>query len=346
MTSPPPTHAGPRLSVVVPMFNAPENLERCLAGLGSSTVEHELIVVDDCSTDERAIEMARSSGGRYHRLEQNSGPAVARNAGVRLASGDVVVFIDSDCVVHPRTLEQIRDVLAREPSVGALFGSYDDAPASPGIVTEYRNLLHHFVHHTGPREATTFWAGCGAVRRDAYLGVGGFDESYRRPSIEDIELGMRLRAAGVHIALHPEIQVKHLKRWHFWEMVSVDVTKRAIPWTRLLIDRPGTGGDLNLQTSQKLCVVFVFLALLSALAGVALPDLRGVFAWLWLPAALLVPVLWINRALYGLFLRHKGPLFALAGIFLHLLYFVYSGLAYLYAHLTHRWAQRESSPAT
>jgi hypothetical protein len=234
----------------------------------------------------------------------------------------------------------MQEVLGAEAGVAALFGSYDDRPASPGTVTEYRNLLHHWTHQNGPSEASTFWAGCGAIRREVFRRVGGFDaELYDRPAIEDIELGMRIRAAGERIRLCPEIQVKHLKRWRLLEMIRVDVTCRAIPWTRLLIDRPGTGGDLNLEPGQKACVVLVFLSL---------GALAGALVWPWLllaPLALLAPVLWINRSLYALFLRHRGPLFAVAGVGLHLLYYLYSGVAFLYAHFTHGSSKRSQAAA-
>lgn len=330
----------PRLTVIVPFHDNAGQLELCLAALAASTVEHELICVDDASRDPRAIAAAERATRHCVRLERNSGPAVARNAGAKLATTDTLVFVDSDCVVTPRTLEQMRDALAAEPGVAALFGSYDDAPASPGLVTEYRNLLHHWTHHHGPREASTFWAGCGAIRKSAFDAVGGFDERYRRPSIEDIELGMRLRAAGHRIVLLPHIQCKHLKRWRLLDMITVDVTRRAIPWTRLLMERPGVGGDLNLEWKQKLCVVLVFLALGSTLAWIA--------AALWLapptphpalllaPLALLAPVLWINRGLYGLFARRKGAAFTLGAIPLHLLYFLYGGVAFAWTRATHR----------
>ena len=59
------------------------------------------------------------------------------------------------------------------------------------MVSQYRNLLHHFVHQHGHAEASTFWAGCGAIRRAAFDAVGGFDAArFPRPSIEDIELGL------------------------------------------------------------------------------------------------------------------------------------------------------------
>src|SRR5688572_28033593 len=285
--------SSPSLSVVLPMFNAPEFLERSLAALRESSVPFELIVVDDCSTDERAISIAQQSGARYLRLAKNSGPAVARNAGAELATGDVIVFIDSDVVVERDTLARIAQVFRDEPEVAACFGSYDDEPAHASTVSTYRNLLHHYVHQRGPREASTFWAGCGGVRRMVFVGVGGFDESYARPSIEDIELGMRIKAAGRSIRLVPSIQCKHLKRWRLVEMVKVDVARRAIPWTHLLIERPGTGGDLNLDKAQKLCVVLVFLALL-ALPAAAVATWRLGWTWTWWAApALLAPVIWI-----------------------------------------------------
>jgi glycosyltransferase involved in cell wall biosynthesis len=339
----------PKLTVVVPTYNAPHNLVRCLEALAASTAAHELIVVDDCSTQPEAVETARrllEGRGRLIELEKNGGPGVARNAAVEVATGDVVVFIDSDVLVEPKTLERIGEVFAREPGIAALFGSYDDRPDSPGTITEYRNLLHHWVHQNGPAEASTFWAGCGAVRREVFVRLGGFDtELYDRPSIEDIELGMRIKSEGGRIRLCPEIQVKHLKRWRLIEMVKVDVTCRAIPWTRLLIDRPGTGGDLNLESGQKLCVAFVFLAVGAFLGGLALPFTRELAVWAWLPVLAVSPVIWINRGLYALFVRHRGAFFALAGVSLHLLYYLYSGVAFLYAHLSHASHKRRSEPA-
>lgn len=326
----------PTLTVIVPFHDNPGQLDLCLAGLAASSAPFELVCVDDASRDERAIEAAKKAAQRYVRLERNAGPAAARNAGAKVASGEALAFVDSDCVVTPRTLEQMLAALRENPDAAALFGSYDDAPASRGLVTEYRNLLHHWVHHNGPREATTFWAGCGAIRKRDFDAVGGFDERFTRPSIEDIELGMRLKAAGKRILLLPHIQCKHLKRWRLWDMVVVDVTRRAIPWTRLLMERPGTGGDLNLEWKQKLCVALVFLALAAIPLGSATVELRASYAFVWAPLVLLVPIAWINRALYGLFLRRRGALFALGAVPLHLLYFFYGGVAYAWTRATHR----------
>ena len=324
------------LTVIEPFHDKPEQLERCLVALRASSEPFELVAVDDASRGARAPELARQHADRVLRLERNSGPAAARNAGARHARGSLLVFIDADVVVEPGTLARMRAELAAEPSAAGLFGSYDDDPAERSTVSYYRNLLHHHVHTTGPREASTFWAGCGAIRKADFEAVGGFDESYRVPSIEDIELGMRLVASGRRVLLVPSVRCKHLKRWGLVDMVQVDVTRRAIPWAKLLLDRPGTGGDLNLEWKQKLCVALVLLAALALPISLAFEPLRATWAPLWLPLALLVPVLAINRALYALFLARRGPLFAVAGFLLHQLYFLYGGLAYAWVRLTHR----------
>ena len=77
-------------------------------------------------------------------------------------------------------------------------------------------MIHHFYHQQAKKEATTFWSGCGAVRKDAFLAEDGFDiEQFKHPSIEDIELGYRLRAAGGKIHLLTDMQCTHLKEWRF-----------------------------------------------------------------------------------------------------------------------------------
>ncbi|HTF88388.1 MAG TPA: glycosyltransferase [Planctomycetota bacterium] len=325
----------PTISVVVPAFNQAAYLTRCLDALAGSSVEHELIVVDDSSSEAAAISVMQRAGAGYLRLEKNSGPAVARNAGARKARGEIVVFIDSDVVVRADTLEKLARVFTDEPAVDACFGSYDERPDATSVVSTYRNLLHHYVHQTGPRDATTFWAGCGAIRREVFVDIGGYDERFARPSIEDIELGMRLCAAGHTIRLAPQIQVKHLKRWRLAEMVRVDVVCRAIPWTHLLCERPGTGADLNLARAQKLCVALVFLALASLPVAIVAGALGHGWWWLLAPLVLLLPVLWINRGFYALLARLRGVSFLLAGVALHLLYYLYAGLAFLWARATH-----------
>jgi hypothetical protein len=217
-------------------------------------------------------------------------------------------------------VERVTRAFAADPGLAALFGSYDDRPRAPGLVSRYRNLLHHFVHHEGREEASTFWAGLGAVRRGIFLAVGGFDAArFPRPSIEDIELGYRLRRAGHRIRLDPAVQGTHLKRWTFVSMVQVDVTRRALPWARLILETANVPADLNLRASQRLSAALAGLAVL----GLALAPLRPALGF-GVALAALAGVALLNRRFYALLWRRGGlPLLA-AGFPLHVLYFLYS----------------------
>jgi glycosyltransferase involved in cell wall biosynthesis len=137
----------------------------------------EIIVVDDASTDDSPSVAARM-GVRVLWLAKNSGPGAARNCGARSAQGDILFFIDSDVVVAPDAVSRVTEIFKLRPYVAAVFGSYDARPRARGVVSQYRNLLRHFAHQRGNPEASTFWTGCGAVRRSVFEAVGSFDEQF------------------------------------------------------------------------------------------------------------------------------------------------------------------------
>jgi glycosyltransferase involved in cell wall biosynthesis len=177
------------VSVVIPVYNAAAHLEACLTHLAQWPAGPlELIVVDDGSTDGSA-EVAQRFGAKVLSTGGRAGPAKARNIGARAARGEILFFLDSDVCVHADTLERVRRDFQEDASLDALIGSYDSSPASPDFLSQYKNLMHSYVHQHGRQEACTFWSGCGAIRRNVFLEHAGFDESYSRPAIEDIELG-------------------------------------------------------------------------------------------------------------------------------------------------------------
>jgi GT2 family glycosyltransferase len=131
----------------------------------------------------------------------------ARNLGAKVAQGEYLCFIDADCEVHRETLSNIVTTFQEHPDIDALFGSYDDEPKATNFIAQYKNLFHHYVHQNGQEDASTFWAGCGAIKRSLFLELGGFDVNrYRRPSIEDIELGYRIKQTGSKIYLAKNVQ--------------------------------------------------------------------------------------------------------------------------------------------
>jgi len=242
---------------------------------------------------------------------RDCGPAAARNAGVARSEGEIVVFLDADVEVHADALRRLREALERDPGLDAVFGAYDEHPAAAAMVSRFRNLLHHHVHVSAAGAATTFWAGLGAIRRDAFETVGGFDaRRYPRPSIEDIELGMRLHAAGHRIALDPAVRGTHLKRWTLVSMLRTDVTARGAPWVALRLERGGAGGRaLNLSWRRRLAATAAVVAVGGAATG------GGRVA-----AAALAATVALDARFYALLARLGGPRLALAGVPLYLVH--------------------------
>lgn len=310
--------AAPSVSVIVPAHNSASTLDRCLAAV-CRQLQHgdELIVVDDGSTDDTSAVIARFPARRLAH-DRGRGAAAARNAGARLAAGDVLFFVDADVVLHEGALERGRRWLA-DPSVDAVIGSYDDEPAARSVVSLFKNLAHYHFHQRAGGRVDTFWGACGLVRRARFFEIGGFDENrFRRPSIEDVELGWRMSDAGAQMRLDPGLQVTHLKQWTFGTLVSTDLWQRAIPWMRLSIARGGLNRELNVTADQRIAAA---LAVLLSGALVSAP--------VWMPARIALPVLIaaavaINRGLYALFWRKGGLRLAIAGFLLQQIYYLYS----------------------
>ena len=232
----------PPLSVVVPVRDGGDAFRRCLRALRETTgADYELIVVDDGSRDGSA-ELAEAAGAVVVRHDRPLGPAAARNDGARAATAPIVFFLDADVAVRARRPGQGPRPLRRRPRPRPPCSApTTPSPTAPGLVSRFRNLLHHYIHQRGhflddARPAHTFWTGCGAIRRELFLAMGGFDPLlYRRPAIEDIELGYRLTRAGHRIELVRDLQVTHLKRWTLREVVRTDILRRGVPWTLLML---------------------------------------------------------------------------------------------------------------
>lgn len=325
-----PASPGPRrllLSVVVPVFNGGRDFEKCLRGLRSNPADNfELVVVDDGSTD-ASSRIAASFGARVIRNETPRGPAFARNAGAEAARAPIIFFLDADVVPHPDAVARVLARFEADPGLAALFGSYDDQPAAPGVVSRYRNLLHHYVHQQGEfvddaRAAHTFWTGCGAIRRSVFLEIGGFDPAlYRRPAIEDIELGYRLSRAGHRVALCRDIQATHLKRWTLRSVIRTDIFCRGVPWMLLMLRSQTAETDLNVSRSQRASVALTGMAIASSV-GLLKGPIGAV-----LPLICLLAIAFLNRDFYGFLARVRGAMFAVASFPLHLIYFVCCGLS-------------------
>ena len=314
----------PEISVVVPVFNGGTNFARCLDAIAASPAGQpawELIVIDDGSTDGSA-DLARAAGARVISTPRpRGGPAAARNLGATFARGDVLLFLDADVMVPPDAISRIASEFRQDPSLVALFGSYDMHPAAPNFLSQYKNLFHHYVHQNSLAEATTFWSGCGAIRRHVFFSFDGFDTTYGRPSIEDIELGTRLARAGLPVRLCHSLQVTHLKRWTPLSLLHTEIRDRGVPWTVLLMRERFLTDDLNLRKSDRVSAACTYLLLFALLTAALQPQIAVIAAFL------MLVLLGLNLPLYRFFWCARGSRFMLATIPWHWFYYTYSGLS-------------------
>ena len=315
--------ATPYFSIIIPVYNGGDQFKHCLTALQHSEfTDWELIVVDDGSSDDSAS-LAAQFGAAVLGTKGRQGPATARNLGARLARGDYLYFIDADCAMHPYTLSNIAHLFRTNPWLDAIFGSYDDDPAAPNFIAQYKNLFHHYVHKHSNPDAATFWTGCGAINRPRFLQLGGFDtQRYHRPAIEDIELGYRLKQAAGQIRLAPFVQVKHLKAWSLKSLLRADIFDRGIPWTQLLLQNKAFQSDLNLQTHNRVSVIAVYTLLLAL--ALSLVQIQAI----WLVPVLLCLLLGLNWPLYRFFYQKRGAWFALRTLPLHWLYYFYNAISF------------------
>lgn len=230
-------------------------------------------MVDDGSSDGTAA-AAAAHGVRVIANPQALRPARARNRGVEAVDADVVLFVDADVVLRGPVRARLTGHFA-DPATSAVIGSYDDRVASGSLVSDYRNLLHHYVHQRAGGASDTFWTGIGAVRRVDFQRLGGLRSEWE--NIEDVEFGLRLTAGGGRIVLDPTIQGTHLKVWTPATMFRTDLYGRAVPWTRLLRAGRADTGRLNTTASHQ-----------AAAGAVAMMVLGLLLLPFWLPALALV----------------------------------------------------------
>lgn len=324
------------ISILIPVYNGGKTLAVCLESVYKSAyTQFECIVVDDHSSDDSTV-IAEAFNTRIIRLEEQMGAAFARNKGAEAARGNVLLFIDSDVKIYPDSLEKIVKTFEENPDIAALFGSYDDQPGCPDFFSQYKNLFHHYTHQISREDASTFWSGCGAIKREVFKEVGGFNQRrYANASIEDIELGSRLTSRGYRVLLCKDLQVKHLKQWTFISLLRADIFYRAVPWSKLMLERHEIIRDLNLQMSDRISAGLVCMSVGILPFSLSRPRL------LYIILLLLTIVAGLNYKLYRFFLERKGWRFVAPVFVMHMLYYLYSSLTFALCWLTHIFSEKK-----
>ena len=204
----------PRVTVVVPTYNRARLLANCLCSLDALFYPRdcfEIVAVDDGSqdnTDQILTEFGRRTSSNFLSIRQNnSGPAAARNNGIRRAQGEMIAFIDDDCVADSSWLtELVRGF--ESANIAGVGGTI--RTGSQGIISAYMFLNNVVASNLKGDWVPPFLITANACfKKDLVISVGGFDEHFSHPGGEDPDLCWRILKAGGLFAMNPAAVVYH-----------------------------------------------------------------------------------------------------------------------------------------
>jgi glycosyltransferase involved in cell wall biosynthesis len=317
-----------QISVVVPVRNGGDTIRCCLDSLKQSDFpEFEVIVVDDCSNQDLS-QVAREYGFRGVRLTRPSGSWRARNKGAELAKGDVIIFVDCDMIVPPHAIRRIHDHFSGN-HYAAVSGICGAKTSSRRLATMYKNLWMYHSYTRSPEDFGWFISGIGAVKREVFFDLEGFDSEFdTRTGGGDLEFGRRIKEAGRDILLDKALLVEHLKPYSLWSLLRNDFN-RSRGWLQLVVSKrmvPQVVRKLRIANIYPAFMISVMVSWAFVLSLLLLPFFR---ISLFFSAFLALTYLVINHQLLRLFRRRGGTGFLLKAVPLSLADHLASGLGAL-----------------
>ena len=202
----------PKLSIVIPTFNRASTLACTIDHIESQTVpceDYEVIVVDNASTDDTRAVLEAKSQKHFNlkfQFQPKPGAAATRNAGLRPALGNIVLFIDNDIVAEPDLVEKHLDYHAQSPRaavIGTVITPWNDSVDPFLRYLRHRGIYNPYTIASGPIDFSYYHTGNVSTPRSLLLEAGGFNEDFFLYGMEDIELGYRLEKLGVRM-IHGE----------------------------------------------------------------------------------------------------------------------------------------------
>jgi len=197
-------------SIIIPAFNAETTIASCLEAVLAQNFprdQYEVVVVDDGSTDTTSKIIQTFPVLYIH--QENKGPAAARNKGAQIATGDIVLFTDADCVPNHNWLEEMVSPFLVSEKISGVKGAYKTAQQSLTArfaQAEFEDRFALLKKSAFIDMVDTYSA---AFKREVFCGVGGFDPSFPVANNEDTELSYRLVASGHRLVFNPRAFVYH-----------------------------------------------------------------------------------------------------------------------------------------
>lgn len=318
------------LSIVIPAYKSETSIGRLLTSICQSKnidyPEIEIIVVDDKSTDKTISEVQKFAACKKGKkfaavkvvaLRTNSGPAVARNTGVKYSRGKVVLFLDSDVVVYRNTVFEVVNSFKKDVDLFALTGVWSKVQKNHQFFPKFKALRDwsYWINERDPKNYYyLFSTRIAAIRRDLFLRLGGFDTTYKAALVEDIELTYRI-ARRYAVVFHSKAKVFH-EFEDFWP-IAKKYFWRSYYWSKIYRERKKfdpvatTGKEAMTTISAGMMVGFLILSSLSYLS-----HLNNATRWLMIALGITTIVhLWGVRKFLLFAAKEEGLVFAVKSFF-------------------------------
>jgi glycosyltransferase involved in cell wall biosynthesis len=322
------------ISIVIPTYNASRFMPNLLDSIFKQAVEDmEVIIVDDCSTD-NTVEIVKKYPVRVIQMEKNGGPARARNRGVKEAKGDIIFFLDSDVEVLDGTIQEVKEYFEKNPAVNCVIGVCATEPLNKGFVPTYMAMFE-YIHLIGQKydRVSVFAPRCGAIKKDLFLKVGGYDENYRGADVEDFELARRINKVDC-IILNPKIVVKH-QFANFKQILKI-YFRRTVMWVHLFFKMKQLDNAGPTSPSNGIAAICAFFSFLSLLFIPFITFAKFLFI------SLIIIYLLSNLKWWNFMRKEAGLLFALRALFLNYFLGIEIMASVIYALITYPFSRKEA----
>lgn len=205
------------ISIIMPVYNSARTLETSLKAIYNSNYNNfELIVVDDGSTD-NSIKIAEKFPCRIIKKKQNTGAGDSRNIGAKSAKGEILIFIDSDCIVKPNTILQITESFKKGADVVA--GTYSKTSGNNKNIYDNYHSLFCYYNYTNSSVAL-FGTFCAAIKKNLFIELGGFDDSIKGATVEDLKFQYKIQDMNIKYDINMDAQVFHYSRDSFISLIK------------------------------------------------------------------------------------------------------------------------------
>ena len=321
----------PLISVIVPNHNGEKTIGHCLDAANGSTYDNfEVIVIDDCSVDS-SVSVIKQYPCKLLRLTEHGGASKARNTGAQNSNGEILFFIDADCLVQPDTLSVVASAYQQGGPDVVIGGTYTLMPFDQHFFSIFQSVFIHCAETKNLKNPDYIATHAMVLSAGLFKIIGGFDEHFM-PILEDVEFSHRLKEKGYRLLMDSTILVQHIFNFNLLKSLRNGFIKSKY-WTRYSIANKDLLSDSGTASQGlKFNVVSCFLSLLLLLGAITI----GIVS-LAVPVLLLLAVnLLLNRSLIHAFYRTKGYGFTvLAVLYYMMLYPLAVGLGALSGLINH-----------